>query len=129
MAQVPVQTIMLGPTPPDPEVEIILGNAQVGVYDFFLWDSTAANPQLVKKGTNADAMVDRFVLPSPPGGFKNRYISCQVLISTPTEGPGQMYSITVLVRQSGVVVGGGVLQEAGSFQSNTKSTVLFGRFA
>lgn len=124
-----IASLALNPAGGIPEVEVIFGQAQVGVYRCFLWDSSGNNPQPLAHGNNVDGLPDKFSVGVAANALSGRYLSVETVIQTATSAPGQLYSLTVLVRQDGSVVPGGLIQENGQFTSNTVSLFEFARFA
>jgi hypothetical protein len=124
-----VQSVTLNPAGGIPEVEVIFGQAQIGVYRSFLWDNQANNPQALAHGNNVDGLPDKFSVGVASNALTGRYVSVEAVIQTATSAPGQLYSVTVLIRQDGSVVPGGLLQDNGQFSSNTISLFEFARFA
>ncbi|MBK8595339.1 MAG: hypothetical protein IPP07_31100 [Holophagales bacterium] len=112
-----------------PEVEVIFGQAQLGVYRCFLWDAGASNPKLLGHGNNVDGLPDRFSVGLAPTSLSGHYLSVEAVIQSPSNASGQLYSLTVLVRQDGGTVPGGLLQDNGQLASQAISLVKFVRFA
>ena len=112
-----------------PEIEVIFGQAQIGVYKAFLWDSNAANSQPLAHGNNVDGLPDKFSVGSPAATLTGQYVSIEAVIQTATSAPGQLYILTILIRQDGTVVPGGLIQEDGQFTTNTVSLIEFARFS
>lgn len=124
-----IHTVTLNPAGGAPETEVIFGQAQIGVYRCFLWDNQAKNPQPVAHGNNVDGLPDKFSLGVAAGALAGRYFSVESVIQTATTEPGQLYSLTVLIRQDGNVVPGGLIQESGQFSTNTTTLFDFMRFS
>ena len=124
-----IQAVTLNPAGGMPEVEVIFGQAQIGVYRSFLWDVQANNPQSVGHGNNVDGLPDKFSVGVAANTLSGRYLSVEAIIQTATSAPGQLFALTVLIRQDGNVVSGGLIQENGQFTSNTVSLFEFARFA
>ena len=55
-----IPTATLNPAGGMPEVEVIFGQAQIGVYRAFLWDNHAANPQELARGNSVDGLPESF---------------------------------------------------------------------
>lgn len=108
------------------EVEVIVGQGQVGFYHVYLWDENR-NSEKLSHGNNFDDWVDRFSV-GLPQGLVGRTLSWEVLIEAPGSGSGQLYSLTILFRQDGSVVPGGVIQETGQMNDTTKAIVGYVRF-
>lgn len=124
-----IQSVTLNPAGGIPQVEVIFGQAQVGVYRSFLWDDHANNPQPLAHGNSADGLPDKFSVGVAANALTGLYVSLEAVIQTATSAPGQLYSLTVSIRQDGNVVPGGLIQENGQFTSNTVSLFEFARFA
>jgi hypothetical protein len=124
-----IPTATLNPAGGIPEVEVIFGQAQIGVYRAFLWDNHAANPQELAHGNNVDGLPDKFSVGVAAAALSGRYVSVEAVIQTATSTPGQLYSLKVLIRQDGAVVPGGLIQESGQFATNSVSLFEFARFA
>jgi len=106
------------------EMEIVFGHAQVGVYKIYLWDQNGKNPKLIAHGNNIDQIADRFNLEETPDQLNLHILSWEVSIQAVGSGPGQHYSMVIMVRQQGQIRPGGLIQEAGQFKNGT--VVLFG---
>lgn len=124
-----IATVTLDPAGGIPEVEVIFGQAQVGVYRSFLWDNQANNPQPIAHGNNVDGLPDKFSVGVAASALSGRYVSVEAVIQTATSAAGQLYSLTVLIRQDGNVVPGGLIQDNNQFTSNSVSLFEFARFA
>jgi len=123
-----IASLTLNPAGGIPEVEVIFGQAQVGVYRSFLWENQGNNPQPLAHGNNVDGLPDKFSVGAAPGTLSGRFLSVEAVIQTASSAAGQLYSITVLIRQDGNVVPGGLIQENGQFTSNTVPLFEFARF-
>jgi hypothetical protein len=105
-----------------PEVEVIFGHQQVGNYVCNLWDSsTATTSRQIAHGNNVDTVLDRFPVGEPAASLKGKLLGFTLVMQTPTAGPGEMFSATVLIRQGDDVVSGGVIQDGGMFPPGTDS--------
>ena len=124
-----VQAVTLNPAGGVPEVEVIFGQAQVGVYRAFLWDNAASSSTPLAHGTNVDGLPDIFSVGVPANALSGRYLSVEAVIQPPANTPGQLYSMTVLIRQDGAVVTGGQILDNGQFTSNSAALFEFARFA
>jgi hypothetical protein len=123
-----VASVSLNPAGGIPEVEVIFGQAQVGVYRSFLWDNQGNNPQPIAHGNNVDGLPDKFSVGIAAAALSGLFLSVEAVIQTATSAPQQLYSITVLIRQDGNVVPGGLIQENGQFSSNSVALFEFARF-
>ena len=124
-----VQSVTLNPAGGIPTVEVIFGQAQVGVYRSFLWDKTASNSSPLAHGNNVDGLPDSFSVGVAASALKDQSVSVEAVIQTASNQPGQLYSLTVLIRQDGAVVPGGLIQDNGQFTTNTVSLIEFARFS
>ncbi len=123
-----IASVTLNPAGGIPEIEVIFGQAQVGVYRSFLWDNQGNNPQALAHGNNVDGLPDKFSIGVAASGLSGRYVSVEAVIQTATSAAGQLYSMTVLIRQDGNVAPGGLIQDNGQFTSNTVALFEFARF-
>lgn len=110
-----------------PTVEIIFGNAHLGTYRFFLWDAAGKNPALVAHGNNIDDVLDTFEIQRDPGDLDERILSHELIVQAAAAKSGQIYSVTITVRQQGQVCDGGLIQETGTFE-DVRSIIGFRRF-
>ncbi len=122
-----IDEILLDAAKGQPTVEIIFGQAHVGNYRFFLWDETGHNPQPLAHGTNVDQVVDTFAVPVGPPALNKQILSFEGIVQAAEARAGNVYSVTVTVRQDGAVCPGGVIQETGAF-NDVKALLGFRRF-
>jgi hypothetical protein len=99
----------------DPQIEIIIGQAQQGRYTVRLWDQEGKNPVIIAEGVNWDNVADIHTIGSVDK-LDKRIVTWDVIVSALSSGPGQFYSVTVTIRQKGEAVEGGVFQEAGKLE-------------
>jgi hypothetical protein len=123
-----LEEITLDPARGNPKVEIIFGQAHVGNYRFFLWDSSGKNPEELSHGNNVDDVLDCFDIDVTPAQLDRRIISFELIVQAAEPREGQVYSVTITVRQQGTVCTGGVIQETGALV-DVKSLIGFRRFA
>src|SRR5262249_17811447 len=120
--------ITLDTTKGQPTVEIIFGDAHVGSYRFFLWDAAGKNPAAIAHGNNIDDVVDTFTLTDLPPALDQRIISYELIIQAAEARDGQLYSVTITVRQQGEVCTGGFIQGTGTV-NDIKTIIGFRRVA
>jgi hypothetical protein len=108
-----------------PDCEIVIGQAQFGKYQAFVWDTTGHNPLTVCSGTNDDTVPDRFPISDsncgsqPASAIKSvqdldkRIFSWEVIVAALGAGPGQLFSVTVRITQDGAPVPGGNFTQSG----------------
>ena len=119
--------IELDQTKGRPTVEVIFGQAHLGTYRLFLWNVQGKNPELIGHGNNIDDVLDDFPVLRDPGALDKMILSYEVIVQAAEPKEGQLYSVTILVRQQGKVCTGGVIQETGTFD-DVKSIIGFRRF-
>jgi hypothetical protein len=126
-----IHEVKLNPTGNVPDVEVIIGQAQIGAFACFLWDTQGANPQLLFRGNSLNGLPDRFPVGVAAKDLTGKYLSWEVGIKSPSSSPGELFSLIITIRQSGDVVPGGLIEESGAFDqnsSNAKGIVEFARF-
>ena len=91
------QIAQIDPVGGSPELEIQFGEANIGVYRVFRWDSN---------GNPAHLAVDAAgkVPLGPAAELPGATISYETIIQSPKSAPDQRYSLTVLIQQDGRVV-------------------------
>lgn len=102
-----------------PEVEIVIGQAQFGTYEIYLWDSDGTSPRLIGKGLNTDSLPDVHPI-GPAAALGGKKMTWQCVVSAPKKSPGQKYSVTVIVRQDGNVCENSPYQQTGSLSGGTR---------
>ena len=105
-------TVAFNPELGNPQVEVIIGQAQIGTYRLFLWNKEGKQSELIGEGTSNDNTADIFNLPSVEQ-LEGRYFTWDGLVTSTTKTPGQFYSFTVLFKQDGTTVTDGMFSEAG----------------
>jgi hypothetical protein len=123
-----IPVIRLGRGNGRPTVEIIFGNAHLGNYRCFLWDAAGKNPVLIAHGNNIDDVLDAFDIQRNPVDLDECILSYELIVQAAAAKAGQIYSVTITVRQQGQVCDGGLIQETGIFE-DVKSIIGFRRFA
>lgn len=89
-----------------PSVEIIVGHAHFGMFQFFLYDASGRNPQKFGEGVNSDTVPDIFPINNPPlNGLDGCTIFWRADIASPTGAPGEQFSVIVRVQQDGSIAG------------------------
>jgi hypothetical protein len=97
-----------------PEVELIIGQAQAGSYELYLWDPQRENPELVGVGSTKDQIQKRFVIPKPLSKLDRFLLSWEVKIGALSGGPGEIYAATINITQGGQAVSGGRIVNTGA---------------
>ena len=106
------QTAEIDPAGGIPEIEIEFGNANIGAYRLFRWDSSRQSTQ-IGQSVGAPAM--------DLAGIR---ISYEAIIQSPRTGPGQPYAMRVFVRQDGRTVPGGAISETGKLNADGGKSVI-----
>lgn len=96
-----------------PEVEIIIGQAQWGRYHIYLWDPPGVGHWEIGSGLNVDQIPDKFSINRASATLDKYLLSWEVSIAAYESGPGQHYSVKVLIRQDGNIVEGGEIEKSG----------------
>lgn len=109
---VPVATIAgnAGPV----TVGIAFGQAQHAKYTIQLFDPAGATEITRQSGMNTDAIADQFTLQASPAQLDQHVLQWSGLISAFSPAPGQMFSVTFEVTQSGIPVPGGRVTRIGA---------------
>lgn len=81
---------------PPPQIEIVVGQAHLGMYAVFLWNDKAKR---VKEGANDDAIADKFPLCKKTSELDGHLLTWQITIQSLTGIPGEAYSATVTITQ------------------------------
>jgi hypothetical protein len=122
-----IDEVLLDATKDQPTVEIIFGQAHVGNYRFFLWDAAGRNPQELSHGTNTDGVVDKFGVGADARALHEKILGFEGIVQAADARSGNVYSVTVTVRQGDDVCSGGLIQETGAFD-DVKALLAFRRF-
>lgn len=89
-----------------PEIEIIVGHAHFARFDFFLYDASGKNPQLIDEGRNDDNLPDIFPITNPALSGLDRFtILWRAVVTSQLGIPGEKYSVIVRVMQDGKIAG------------------------
>jgi hypothetical protein len=116
-----VKVLKIRTTGGDPEMEIVFGQAQVGVYRAFRWDANAANPTQIGFGNNIDDLSDRFPVGLTATALDQSFATWEAIVQPPDSSAGQLYSVFVTFRQDGNVVPDGIFQYTGQLSGDSKA--------
>jgi hypothetical protein len=97
-----------------PQIEIIIGQAQFGTYDLYLWDAAGVNFELIGSGLNVDQVSDQFTINKPVAALNGMMATWEVKIGAFSSSPGQLYAVTIKITQDGQVVPGGQIVNSGA---------------
>jgi hypothetical protein len=104
-----------------PQIELTFGFAQFAKFKILLWDTTGQNPVEVAHGVNIDNSPDKFPIGNSVADLDGRYITWQVVIASPTGGPGQQFSQRAVFTQDGSNCPDGPFSQSGQLD-NTVTT-------
>ena len=107
-----IREIKLDPNGADPEVEIIIGQAQFGEYVVSRKD-TSGNKHEVKDGDNDDNVIDKFPVGDTAENLKGQRLIWDLIIPAVTDDPNELYFAQVVVTQSNIAVEGGTFTYQG----------------
>jgi len=108
---------------PDPQANVIIGQANFGKFRLILWDETGRNPKPFPEQTNVDNVPDLVSL-GPVAALNRKILSWEVIVAPFPSGQGQLYSVTIEVTQGGVVVPDGKVVDSGALDGGAK--LVFG---
>ncbi len=87
----------------NPQVEILIGQAQFGAYAIYLWDANGQNEEQIGSGVNDDEIADEFTIGGDVVDLHQRYVTWQADL-VPLGGGQQNYAVFVLFKQDGEIV-------------------------
>ena len=96
----------------DPSIEVIIGQANWGAYKIKLWDKENQNGVVVGSGFSGDNIADIHVIGTVPT-LKNRYLTWLLRSASLSPSDGDRYAMTVLIKQNGKTVPGGIFTYSG----------------
>jgi hypothetical protein len=123
-----VKVLKLQAAGSDPEMEILFGQAQLGIYRAFRWDAKAANPVQIGFGNNIDDLSDRFPVGLTAPNLDQCYATWEAIVEPPSSADGQLYSVFVTFRQDGNVLPDGLFQYTGKLSGDAKAITGSVRF-
>ncbi len=87
----------------NPQVEIIIGQAQFGAYAIYLWDANGQNEEKIGSGVNDDEIADEFTIGGDVADLNQRYVTWQADLVPLGDGQ-QSYAVFVRFKQDGEIV-------------------------
>jgi hypothetical protein len=99
------------------QVEILVGQAHFGTYDVYLWESDGKSKKRLGEGVNADDIPDIIEIPGSPTTNEGRILHWRIRVAALSAGARQPYSVTVIVRQAGATLPGGVFPWTGELDN------------
>lgn len=118
-----IHDIALDPAGVDPTIEISFGHAQVGNYACYLWETIAATQAIkLAHGNNLDNLPDVFSVPFPAASLAGKLLGFSLLIQSLSSQPGQLYSVTITVRQGDTIAG--VVEDGQPFPPGSGAVAL-----
>ncbi len=108
-----IKSVKLKAADGPPSVEIEIGHAQFGKYEFSLFDTDGRNPVVVGSGLTHDALPDNFQVDGNPATLNGRFLSWSANIIAAGNEPNPQFSVAVHVRQRGAEVTGSPITKQG----------------
>lgn len=97
------------------QLEIKFGHAQEGRYEIRLNDNRGIFiPGTEKKGNNIDEISDRFDIPLSPDELDSKIILWTLMIASPSDKPGELYSASLTFTQNGKNLSGSPVSYSGA---------------
>ena len=109
---------------PNPDVEVIIGQAAFGKYRLILWDETGRNPKIIQESTNVDNIPDKLPIGGSAKSLNKKIVSWEANIAAYPNAPGQLFSMIVEISQGGVVVPHGETKTTGTLEGGAR--LVFG---
>jgi hypothetical protein len=109
-------------------VDVMIGQAQFGMYTITLYDENGKNPQLVGSGNNVDLLPDSFRLDTSNPGLANRLLGWTITIASPEQPNGQLYFARVAVREGSMSLSAEPIEYSGELD-NAKILMGFAKFS
>ena len=102
----PIKIVKLKAADGPPNVEIEIGHAQFGKYEFSLFDTDGRNPVVIASGLTHDTLPDNFQIDGNAATLNGRFLSWSANIIPAGNENNPQFSLTVHVRQRNVEVTG-----------------------
>ena len=109
-------------------VDVLIGQAQFGMYDVAIYDQQGKNPQPVGSGNNYDTLPDTFKLDNSSPGLSNRLLGWTITIASPEKPNGQLYYARITVRQGSTSLSNEPIEYHGELD-NAKILIGFAKFS
>lgn len=109
-------------------MDVLIGQAQFGMYTVTLYDEEGKNPQEVGSGNNYDTLPDSFKLDTSSPGLANRLLGWTITIASPQEPNGQLYYARVTVREGATSLSAEPIEYSGELDS-AKILMGFAKFS
>ena len=100
----------------DPSIEVVVGHAHWGTYKVKLWDKNGQNPKEIGTGFSGDNIDDELTI-GKISTLNDRYLSWKVRTASLNPAAGDQYQVTILIRQKGHTVDGGVYSYSGELDT------------
>lgn len=101
-----IKSVQLKAADGPPNVEIEIGHAQFGKYEFSLFDTDGRNPVVIASGLTHDSLPDTFQVDGNPMTLNARFLSWSANIIPAGNEVNPQFSLTVHIRQRGAEVPG-----------------------
>jgi hypothetical protein len=109
-------------------VDVLIGQAQFGLYTVTLYDQNGKNPKSVGSGNNYDTLPDSFDLNPIDNSFANCLIGWTITIASPDKPNGQMYYARVVVREGTTSLSNEPIEYSGALDG-AKIIIGFAKFS
>jgi hypothetical protein len=96
----------------DPSIEVVIGQANWGTYKIKLFDKQNQNPTVVGSGFNDDNIADIHTI-GTISTLNNRFLTWKLRSASLDPSDGDRYAMTVLIKQQGQTVPGGIFTYTG----------------
>ena len=106
--------VRLNPAGGVPAINLIFGFTQFAKFRVFLWDQNGQNPQQITLGSNLPGAPTSFSIGMPAANLIGRFLTWDALITSPTGGQGQQYSMTATFIQDGATIPNATFIRAGA---------------
>lgn len=96
----------------DPSIEVVIGQANWGNYSIKLFDKSNQNPKEIGSGFSDDHIADIHAI-GPIATLNKRFLTWKLRSASLSPSDGDRYAMTVLIKQNGRAVPGGIYTYSG----------------
>lgn len=97
-------------------IEVVVGEQAWGTYKIKLWDKDSKDPKTVGNGFSGDQISDEHSVGKPTATLNGRYLTWKIRVASFSDSGTSNLSATVLIRQGGSTVDGGVFPYTGQYE-------------
>ena len=101
----------------NPSIEVLIGQRQLGFYQVQLRRSGQTSLEKIGAGDNEDNINDIYDL-GPVDGLNSGILICDVAIIRLLSRPGELYDISLILRQNNRMVSGALISDNGRLNSD-----------